>query len=264
VVAISADRPAELAKSLQAKGLGYALYSDSSLVAARAFGIAYQLDDTQVAGYAEHGIDLEAASGQTHHQLPVPSVFLVERGGTIRWVHSNPDYRVRPDNAALLEAVGRLEEEAARQARFAALGPPEREPVDVASLLEGLLEARRAWIQARRLVVLQELDRADSQALGDASQLRFALEMLIDELLASAPERGSLYVATGRGAVGEKPSQIRILLRGSGPAGADFAFDEKAPSVVMADSLVRAQGGVLTVSPAASGETIIRIELPAR
>jgi hypothetical protein len=34
--------------------------------------------------------------------------------------------------------------------------------------------------------------------------------------------------------------------------------------VVMADSLVRAQGGVLTVSPAASGETIIRIELPAR
>jgi len=58
-----------------------------------------------VARYREYGIDLEAASGQSHHQLPVPSVFLVEPGGIIRWVYSNPDYRVRPDNATLLEAA---------------------------------------------------------------------------------------------------------------------------------------------------------------
>ena len=51
------------------------------------------------------GIDLEKASGQDHLQLPVPSVFLVEPGGLIRWVYSNPDYEVRPENAALLEAA---------------------------------------------------------------------------------------------------------------------------------------------------------------
>jgi peroxiredoxin len=105
VIAISPDRPDELQKSLDAKGLGYALYSDSSLAAARAFGIAFQLDDEQVAEYASYGIDLEAASGRAHHQLPVPSVFLVEAGGTIRWVYSNPDYRVRPDNETLLKAA---------------------------------------------------------------------------------------------------------------------------------------------------------------
>jgi peroxiredoxin len=114
VVAISADRPAELVKSLEAKGLGYKLYSDSTLTAARAFGIAFQLDDAEVARYASFGIDLEAASGESHHQLPVPSVFLVEAGGTIRWVYSNPDYKVRPDNGRLLEAArevaGRSEE----------------------------------------------------------------------------------------------------------------------------------------------------------
>ncbi len=217
-----------------------------------------------MAGYAKKGIDLEAASGQTHHQLPVPSVFLVERGGTIRWVYSNPDYRVRPDNAALSEAVRRLEEYAALRARFAAFGPPERTPVDVADLVEGVLDERRAWIQERRLTVLHELDRADSLALADASQLRFALEILIDEFLASAPERGSVYVATGRPPVGEKASQVRVVLRGRGPAGADFVFDEKAPSVVMAGSVVQAQGGVLVVPPAAAGEASVRIELPAR
>ena len=118
VVAISADRPAELVKSLEAKGLGYTLYSDSTLTAARSFGIVFQLDDAEVVRYASFWIDLEAASGESHHQLPVPSVFLVEAGGTIRWVYSNPDYKVRPDNAKLLEAAreiaGRSEEYEAR------------------------------------------------------------------------------------------------------------------------------------------------------
>ena len=87
------------------KGLGYLLYSDSSLAAARAFGIAFQLSDDEVRGYLEYGIDLEAVSGQKHHQLPVPSVFLVKAGGTIHWAYSNPDYEIRPDNAAILKAA---------------------------------------------------------------------------------------------------------------------------------------------------------------
>jgi peroxiredoxin len=61
-----------------------------------------------VAQYAQYGIDLEEASGHDHHQLPVPSVFLVEAGGVVRWVYSNPDYKVRPDNAGLLEAARAL------------------------------------------------------------------------------------------------------------------------------------------------------------
>jgi len=32
-------------------------------------------------------------------------VFLVEAGGTIRWVYSNPDYKIRPDNGAILRAA---------------------------------------------------------------------------------------------------------------------------------------------------------------
>jgi len=105
VVAISADQPAKLEESRKANNLGYTLYSDSSLTAARALGIAFQLNDDEVKMYREYGIDLQAASGQKHHQLPVPSVFLVEAGGTIRWVYSNPDYEIRPDNAAILKAA---------------------------------------------------------------------------------------------------------------------------------------------------------------
>lgn len=108
VIAISADRPAGLKKMLEEKDLGYTLYSDSPLTAARAFGIVWQLNDEQVAQYKGYGIDLEAASGQSHHQLPVPSVFLVDASRTIRWVYSNPDHRVRPDNTSLLKAARRF------------------------------------------------------------------------------------------------------------------------------------------------------------
>ncbi len=108
VVALSPDRPEKMIASLEVEDLGYQLYSDSALDAARAFGIAFQVPAEQLARYRRFGIDLEAASGRTHHQLPVPSVFLVEAGGTIRWLYSNPDYRIRPDNQQLLEAARRF------------------------------------------------------------------------------------------------------------------------------------------------------------
>ena len=108
VVAISPDRPEKLEKSLEVKDLGYTLFSDSTMAAARAFGIAFQMRPEQVEQYEGWGIDLEAAAGRDHHQLPVPSVFLVDAAGTVRWVYSNPDYKVRPENDALLAAAREL------------------------------------------------------------------------------------------------------------------------------------------------------------
>lgn len=105
MIAISPDRPVKLVESRKAKGLGYALYSDSELHAARAFGIAFQLDAMTRMAYAGYGIDLEDSAGADHGQLPVPSVFLVDQGGTILWVYSNSNYKVRPENRTLLDAA---------------------------------------------------------------------------------------------------------------------------------------------------------------
>ncbi len=105
MVAFSPDQPSRLVESLEVKDLGYGLYSDARMEAARAMGISYRLDDAALAQYSKYGIDLEEASGETHHELPVPSVFLVEKGGRILWVYSNPDYKVRPENERLLQAA---------------------------------------------------------------------------------------------------------------------------------------------------------------
>ena len=83
------------------------LLSDSQMNASRAFGIAFVVDEAQVRRLKRFKMDLEEASGETHHMLPVPSVFIVDREGVVRFVYSNPDYKVRIDIDDLIEAARR-------------------------------------------------------------------------------------------------------------------------------------------------------------
>jgi peroxiredoxin len=101
-VAISPDRPEELAKTAKKHDLPYTLLSDSKLEAAGAYGIAFQLDPDTLAKYAHYGVDLRKSSGEPHDWLPVPSVFLIGKDGTIKFAYTNPDYKVRLKAPVLL------------------------------------------------------------------------------------------------------------------------------------------------------------------
>lgn len=105
ILAISPDKPEELVKTMTEKELAYKLLSDSKMDAARAFGIAFEVDKLTRIKYKGFGINLEKASNETHHQLPVPSVFIVGMDGVIDFQYSNPDYKVRIDPEKLLEAA---------------------------------------------------------------------------------------------------------------------------------------------------------------
>lgn len=105
IVAISPDRPEKLQESLDKGALSYTLLSDSSMNAAKAFGIAFEVEAPMLEKLVSYNIDIEAASGQKHHLLPVPSVFLVGTDGVIDYVYSNPDYKVRLSPDELLSAA---------------------------------------------------------------------------------------------------------------------------------------------------------------
>ena len=75
------------------------------MTAARAFGLAYVVDDETIKMFKRYDIDLEGASGEAHHLLPVPSVFVTATDGTIEFQYANPDYKVRLDPAVLLAAA---------------------------------------------------------------------------------------------------------------------------------------------------------------
>lgn len=105
IVFLSTDRPQLLYSSPKEKNLNYTLLSDNELHAAEAFHIAYKLDDVTYARQLQYGVDLEKTTGNQKHELPVPSVFIIDKTGMIRFVYSNPDYTVRLGADALWDAA---------------------------------------------------------------------------------------------------------------------------------------------------------------
>jgi signal transduction histidine kinase len=167
--------------------------------------------------------------------------------------------------------VGRIEATLDRLANFAALPPPESSPVDLAGLLDRLLEEHREEIQHRRLLVLKELDRSQPLARGDAAHLELALGALLDKTLELVPEGGDLYLASKHQASGlrGKPS-VRVLIRYHSPTqiarkggieGTSLA--ESALEIVLADALVHGMGGQLTLDASGPEETVVVLDLPA-
>ncbi len=105
IIAISPDRPQKLSESIIKHQMKYTLFSDSKMEASKKFGIAFKVDDATIEKYKGYGIDLDDASGENHHLLPIPAVFLIGADGIIKFTYANPDYKVRLDPQVLLSTV---------------------------------------------------------------------------------------------------------------------------------------------------------------
>jgi hypothetical protein len=163
--------------------------------------------------------------------------------------------------------VGRIDALVERLAEVAALGPPGRDKVDVTGLLEELLAERREAIRQRSLLVLKELETSQSQALGDRAQLRIAFDALLGKCLEWVPERGDVYIASRHHASGlaGEPS-MRVLLRFHTPGSTQLpgvSLAETSLDLMIAEIIVRAQGGDFAVAATDGEETLIVADLPA-
>jgi peroxiredoxin len=105
IVAISVDRPEILRKTLTKSELKYTLLSDSPANAIKAFGLAFKVPQETIDQYKTIGIDLEGDSGQKHHILPAPAVYLVGTDGIVKFQYVNPNYRERIAGEVLLAAA---------------------------------------------------------------------------------------------------------------------------------------------------------------
>jgi len=100
ILAISPDQPAKLSESMDKHKINYTLLSDSELQLTRKFGLAYQVSPEIYGKMKGFGVDLDGATGNHLHQLPVPAAYVVDKKGLIRFVYFNPDIKVRvkPDD----------------------------------------------------------------------------------------------------------------------------------------------------------------------
>ena len=103
LIAISMDTPENLSATIDKHNLKYELYSDSKAEACKAFGIAFTVTNDYVNSLKSYNMDLEESSGEKHHILPVPSVFLTDENGIIKFEYVNPNYKERISGKLLLE-----------------------------------------------------------------------------------------------------------------------------------------------------------------
>jgi len=105
LIALSPDKPSDLAEAAKKNELNYTLYSDSSAAAMHAFGVAWHVDDDLDELIKGYGVDVAKASGENHRILPVPSVFIIDPMGKIRYAYSNADYKIRLKGSEVLHAA---------------------------------------------------------------------------------------------------------------------------------------------------------------
>ncbi len=108
-VLVSVDRPSESAKTQAAYEIPFPVLSDPELALHKAYQVLNEVDDETLAKYEKFGVDLEAQSGQKHHTIAVPAVFLVDSTGVVRWAHADKDYKVRPSTEQLLAAIDHVQ-----------------------------------------------------------------------------------------------------------------------------------------------------------
>jgi len=105
IIAVSADSPEFLRQSQAKHQPNYLLLSDHTMKGALALGIAWRVDAATLEKYRGFGIDLEKASGESHHLLPVPTAYVLGTDGLIKFSYSHPDHRVRISGNLLVAAA---------------------------------------------------------------------------------------------------------------------------------------------------------------
>lgn len=106
VLAVSTDSPDNLKQTGIKQKLTYTLLSDADLSLAKQFGIAFKSPEN-------YDRFLPQASGgkNTDKLLPVPSIYVLNRKGNIRFEYINPNFTQRLSPALLKAAASALYEE---------------------------------------------------------------------------------------------------------------------------------------------------------
>ena len=108
LVAISPQTPDQSLSTAEKASLAFTVLSDPGSRVARAIGIAFQQSDEVLAAQRQLGLDLANVNAEGATYLPRPSVLIVDRSRTVRFVDVQPDYTARTEVADILAALGNL------------------------------------------------------------------------------------------------------------------------------------------------------------
>lgn len=102
LVAVSPQTPDNSLTTAEKNALLFPVLSDSTLEAASAYGVAFEMPPELVELYRRVGHDLPTLNGNGRWALPVPATYVIGTDGRIELAYVNADYRERAEPADVL------------------------------------------------------------------------------------------------------------------------------------------------------------------
>ena len=109
LLAVSPQAPDGTLSMKEKHDLTFTVLSDRGNQLATALGVRSETSDEVRAAQATLGLDVAAGNADGTHDIPLPTVVVVDPAGTIRWIDVHPNYRTRsevPDILAAVDATG--------------------------------------------------------------------------------------------------------------------------------------------------------------
>ena len=108
IFGVTIDQASKLEESQSRSESEITVYSDAKAELIKAFGLDWQVSDELFTKYkTKYNLDLEEWSGEDHHALPVPAVFII-KDGVVQFQYVNPNYNTRMKAETLLAILGSL------------------------------------------------------------------------------------------------------------------------------------------------------------
>ena len=105
IVAISVDKLKIAKKMKRNNNFSFTVLTDPKAKSLKAFNIINKLSDDLVAKYkSSYKIDVEGDSGESHHMVAHPAVFII-KDGKVSFADVHLDYKKRTENSMILEAL---------------------------------------------------------------------------------------------------------------------------------------------------------------
>jgi peroxiredoxin len=105
LVAISPETPDASLSTQEKAGLSYTVLSDTGAALASALGITFAPSEAGLAAQRALGVDIRTTRADDGTVLPMPTVLIVDRDQTVRFVDIQPDYTGRTEVSDILAAL---------------------------------------------------------------------------------------------------------------------------------------------------------------
>lgn len=108
LIAISPQRPDDSMSFAGRLDLDFDVLSDPDQQTIKDYRLQFELPDELRDLYRQMGMGLDEQNADGSWNLPVPATFVLDRTGTVRAAHVDPDYKERMSATAVLEALRSL------------------------------------------------------------------------------------------------------------------------------------------------------------